>query len=125
MALEIVTGIASIKIIAQGIDSVNKLLTAIKDTAHHEQLVALKEALLSAKEEILLMREQAMDLRTRLENKEHLAFDPNIDAYHKTTDGKKDGPFCKTCWDKEGKLLRLNASGWCDGCGIGYGPQYR
>lgn len=122
--MDLTGGLAAIKGITAGIESVNGLLTAIKDAAHHEQLVKLKEALLTAKEEALALREEVMELRTRLSTRASLAYDKAVDAYFREEDGKpKDGPFCKTCWDKDSKLLRLDREGWCAGCKNGYGPD--
>ena len=122
--MELATGLAAIKGITTGLEQVNKLLSVIKDTAHHEQLVQLKEALLTAKEETLALREEASALRAKLATKESLAFDKRLDAYFKQSAGaEKDGPFCKTCWDKDSTLLRLDNENWCAGCKLGYGPE--
>ena len=122
----LITGIAAIKGITTGLEQVNKLLAVIKDTEHHGQLVQLKEALLDAKEEALALREKNGLLKVKLSNKEKLVFVKDSDAYFKVTnENEKDGPFCKTCWDKDEKLLRLDHDGWCAGCRLGYGNDRR
>jgi hypothetical protein len=123
--MEITAGLAALKSITTGIAGVNKLLTAIKDTQQHQQLLELKEALLTTKEESLSLREEVITLRSKLANKESLIFDKGADAYYKQIAGtEKEGPFCKTCWDIDSKLLWLNKDGWCAGCKQGYGPEY-
>lgn len=122
--MELVLGVAALKGIAAGIDGVNKLLAAVKDTEHRQELLQMKEALLTAKEETLALREEIGQLRTRLTTKETLVYNKQMDAYFKQAEGKeKDGPFCKTCWDKDSTLLRLDSAGWCAGCKLGYGPD--
>ena len=119
-----ISGLAAIKGITAGLDGINKLLGVIKDTAHREQLLQLKEALLSAKEEAVSLREEVLALRSKLSNKENLTYNKGVDAYYKqVTATETDGPFCKTCWDKDSKLLRLDREGWCAGCEKGYGPE--
>ena len=123
--MEITTGLATLKGIATGVERVNKLLTVLKNTEHHQQLIELKEALLAVKEESLSLREEVIVLQSKLANKENLAYDKNGDAYYKQiAEAEKDGPFCKTCWDADSKLLRLDQKGWCAGCNKGYGPGW-
>lgn len=71
------------------------------------------------------IKDNNSNLRSKLANKESLVYDKGADAYYKQiADGEKEGPFCKTCWDIDSKLLWLNQEGWCAGCKQGYGTAF-
>lgn len=120
--MELAAGLAAIKGLTSGVEVVNKLLSVISDSSNREQLVRLKESILNAKEETLALREEVLSLRDKLSNKESVEFDRNADAYYKkAVEGYRDGPFCKTCLDKDSKLIRLDTRGYCAVCRVGYG----
>lgn len=124
--MELASGLAALKGITTGVEVVNKLLTVISDSSNREQLVQLKESLLNAKEETLALREEIIFLRDKLSIRESLDFDIRADAYYKKGEAVlRDGPFCKTCWDKDSKLIRLDTRGFCAVCKIGYGDVWR
>lgn len=124
--MELSTGLAAIKALTTGVEVINRLLSVISDSSNREQLVHLKESILNAKEEALALREEVLSLRDKLSNKETLEFDRGADAYYKkAVEGLRDGPFCKTCWDKDSKLIRLDTRGYCAVCKEGYGEIWR
>ena len=85
-----------------------------------ESLLAVKEENLSLKQDNLTLKEELAGLKksTYVENRVVFEY-PNY--YILAEDGTKDGPFCKSCKDKDDKLIRLtvskpNASWHCDVC---------
>ena len=109
------------------IDRVSKLVKGGATLEAQEAVLALRESLLAVKEENLSLkhdnlglREELGTLRKSLENKNQIKFEyPNY--YQFSEDGDKDGPFCKSCKDKDDKLVRLTVSkpdaAWhCDVC---------
>ncbi len=109
------------------LERVGKVVKASTNLDAQEALVELRGALLSVKEENLAMREENLRLRMELESirraaitKSQIVFEyPNY--YINLGDGTKDGPFCKSCKDKDEKLIRLtvrkpDAAWHCDVC---------
>jgi len=113
-AMDVASGIAALKGLASGIESVNQLLTAMKDTKHHEQLVQLKEALLNAKEETLSLREEVINLRSQLsaslakaKQEQSMESDGTFYWTGKERSIPTDGPYCTRCFDVDKRAVRL------------------
>lgn len=84
-----------------------------------EKIMQLREEHLNLREEVLTLREESRLLRERRDLADKLAFEPPY--YWLERDGRKDGPFCQVCWDRDGKLIRLQkglgSGSWrCEGC---------
>lgn len=133
--MDVVTGLAAVRGITAGLESVNKLLAVITETAHHEQLVQLKEALLTAKEETLTLREDMIVLRSKLADVEASAkreleveFDGTFYWIGKEKKFPASGPYCTRCFDMEKRTVRLQ-NDWsdhfsCPGCKTSFaGPN--
>jgi len=82
--------------------------------------------ILEAQEQLLEMQKKIADLESKnreceekLKIKENLIYENN--AYWINIEGKKDGPFCSRCWDKDKYLIRMHptanpASNRCPEC---------
>jgi hypothetical protein len=92
-------------------------------------LADLKVQLADVRNELLERDEKIAALTKELKGKAEMQWEaPYYWAVH--PDGKKDGPYCQQCFDKEGKLIRLQDNGsdyWmCKTCNSGYeGKNYR
>jgi len=74
-----------------------------------ELISALADAKLEAAESV----ETISKLRAQLEERDSLTYENSL-YYHLKDDGSRDGPFCPTCHDAEGKHVRLREArpGW-------------
>lgn len=98
-------------------------LKEITDTAKTALTIAnelknleLKEAILNLKEQMLALREENLALKEQLQEKQkyNMQFKNNT-YWNIKEDGKKEGPYCPTCWDADGKAVRLLKSSGYDG----------
>ena len=95
-----------------------------KDPKTMETLLEIQSQAFALVNENQRLSTENASLKEKLATKGSLEFSPNYDAYFRNLDnGKKDGPFCKNCWDKDEKLLRLDGEGFCTGCDKAYGPN--
>ena len=83
-----------------------------------EKIIELREGALSLQEENIKLREKIKELESELNKKKEVIWEP---PYYWVVDGQsKDGPFCQNCYDKNGKLIRLqgDGEGWweCKSC---------
>jgi hypothetical protein len=53
------------------------------------------------------LKKQIDDLDRRAEIEKTLIYDESV-YWMQQPDGTRQGPFCPTCWDADGKLIRLN-----------------
>ena len=108
-------------------DRVFKIVKGSKNIEAQEAMLSLREALLVVKEDNLSLKQDNLALKEELasfkrstEVESRIVFDyPNY--YVLAKDGTKDGPFCKSCKDKDNKLIRLtvrkpDAAWYCDVC---------
>jgi len=84
----------------------------------------LQDALYALREENRALREENHRLREELETRTALTFD----GYHywATRDGRKDGPYCPTCQDRDQKRIRLQSrepGAWRCNCCDGFFPD--
>jgi hypothetical protein len=70
-----------------------------------EKIMELREAALQCQEENLNLRKRIQELENQLTIRENLIFERPV--YYLKSEGKKDGPFCQVCYDRDGKLIRL------------------
>ena len=74
-----------------------------------ETIMALREEHLSLREANLQLQEENNDLKKQLELEHQIQYEPPY--YWKLVEGKKDGPYCQQCKDKDQKLIRLQNTG--------------
>jgi len=93
-----------------------------------EKIMELREAALELQEENFDLKARIKELEKQLAEEEALEY--KAPFYWRSTDDKKDGPFCQQCYDSNNKKIRLQVSSndyWtCSTCGNGYeGPNYK
>jgi len=73
-----------------------------------EKIMELREAALECREENLTLKGRIRELEEQLSNQEQMHFDGRI--YWKGKRGVRgpdNGPYCPACYEKDGKLIRL------------------
>lgn len=70
-----------------------------------DRLVDLKEQLQTNREENIELRAEVLRLKEALAKKSEVVFEVN--KYWVNLNGEKHGPYCQKCYDKDGKLIRL------------------
>jgi ketosteroid isomerase-like protein len=96
------------------IPSYSEIMELIKRGAtieYQEKIMALREAVIELQEENQDLRKKVRELEEDLAIKGNLKFE--VPYYWLEKEGKKDGPYCQVCYDKERKLIRLQQ--WGDG----------
>lgn len=77
----------------------------------------LLEKMADLRDQILELREENQKLKEKLleKNKNNLIFE-NGAYFEIKEDGRKEGPFCSVCWEKDKKMIRLKQgfAGWYD-----------
>ena len=73
-----------------------------------EKIMELRAAALDLEEENVELKKRVKELEESLEIKENITWEAPY--YFIEKDGEKDGPFCQNCYDKDGKLIRLQGS---------------
>ena len=133
----ITTGLASVK---TAIDIVKTLKNIdhsydlaelkLKTVELMDQLVDVKEKMLDIKEENIQLKERITGLENAIALEDEMTFDGKF--YWKGDESeKRDGPYCQSCKDGRGKLIRLQDMGvsafyvgnrvWkCTVCGTNY-----
>ena len=93
-----------------------------------EKIMQLREQAMSLLEENINLRSQVQELEAKLAKRDELMFSDGM--YWVKKDGNADPvPFCQTCHDKDGKMVRLQSGAknqyghqWnCSVCNGGYG----
>jgi len=72
-----------------------------------ERLMQIREQALELQEENLSLRTKLNEIEERLSKKENLVFNGEV-YFFKEGNNFGDGPFCPTCHDKDGKVVRLH-----------------
>jgi len=70
-----------------------------------EKIMELREAAIQLQEENLELRQQAKALEEQIALRAKVTWEKPY--YWTDENGKRDGPYCQTCYDKDGKLIRL------------------
>ncbi|MBU0529431.1 hypothetical protein KKF86_06720 [bacterium] len=86
-----------------------------------EKIMELREASLELQEENSNLKKENILIKEKLELTKSLKFDGLV--YWKNKGSEKEGPFCPTCHDSNGKLIRLHqqTDGWfCYTCRNGF-----
>lgn len=84
-----------------------------------EKIISLRGAAIALEDRILILEEENRELKKQLEIKGKIKYEA---PYYWLLDGEeRDGPYCQVCYDKDGKLIRLQDYGsgdWhCYSCG--------
>lgn len=90
----------------EGVKAAIKVLPRLGDTDPYDRIPKLEDRL----DEERMRRREAEDevarLRDRLETQESVV--PDGTVYWTESDGERDGPFCTTCYDVDGNLVRMH-----------------
>jgi hypothetical protein len=73
-----------------------------------EKIMELRAAALDLEEENIELRKRVAELEESLEIKNNVIWEAPY--YFIEKNGEKEGPFCQHCYDKDGKLIRLQSS---------------
>jgi hypothetical protein len=87
-----------------------QLVQQIDNIELYRRILDLQSEGLKVFEENQQLKEQIKSLQEALKTKENLEFENNS-YYVRDDGGKKDGPFCTHCWDKEQQLVRMVKDG--------------
>ncbi|EGQ7683628.1 hypothetical protein IZS58_004575 [Vibrio parahaemolyticus] len=105
MMIEYVSGIKAAwdaaKIIKEATDS-------YEDAHLKLQIAELMSALADAKLEAINSAEKIVELELKLKTKQAMTFSNGL-YYKQLESDKKEGPFCATCFDDQGKEIRLQS----------------
>ena len=71
-----------------------------------QKLLDLQIALAQLNQTNMGLQAEVVELQQQLSVKETLTYDGHV--YWSNKEGKKDGPFCPLCWDKEKQLVHLS-----------------
>lgn len=85
--------------------SAAKVLKDANKIEQYEQILDVQEQLLDMQKKISDLEVEIKELKEKLRIKENLIYENN--AYWINVEGKKDGPFCPRCWDKDKALIRV------------------
>jgi predicted nuclease with TOPRIM domain len=72
----------------------------------YKQILDAQAQLLEMQKRIADLENENKDLKEKLRIKEDLIYENN--SYWINKEGKKDGPFCSRCWDKNKDLIRIH-----------------
>ena len=80
------------------------------DVEAQEKFLELREEAINFREENIALRERVKDLEETLQLKGELFYERTV-YWRILEDGKKDGPYCSTCYDDGGKVIHLHEWG--------------
>jgi len=88
--------------IAEAVHQINNLELYQRVLALHSDIIGVVEENNKLREEIVrLKKNQEIKGKLRAEGQREVVY------YLHEANGTKDGPFCTTCWDVDGKLVRV------------------
>lgn len=113
------TAIEIAKLIKESSGSLQKAELDLKLAELITSLADVKLQMADIKDALVESEKEKKELKEKLELKAKLEFEMPY-YWHNQEDGKKDGPFCQLCYDKEKKLIRLqdakNGEWYCLSC---------
>jgi hypothetical protein len=92
---------AVFKTLKEGADAIREA----KNLELYERMLSVYGDVMELVEKNRELTEENRSLNDQLQVKGSLDFDG--ERYWLTKEGKKDGPFCSTCWDIDSKLVRM------------------
>ena len=97
-------------------------LLKLKDPELMAEYVKLQQAVMELFDENARLKEEIVALKKGVDIQEGLLFERGV--YFTNHTGKKDGPYCQRCWDKDKTLIRLKVysegRAYCLECKNGY-----
>ncbi|MHC4395312.1 MAG: hypothetical protein ACYS1A_06615 [Planctomycetota bacterium] len=70
-----------------------------------EQIMCFREEIVSLRNDNLQLRQKNSDLKSKLDLRSKVKWEDPY--YWLESEGKRDGPFCQRCYDKDTALIRL------------------
>lgn len=86
--------------------SIGKVLQEAGKIEQYQQILEAQQKLLEMQKRIYELEMDNKKLQKEIEIKENLMHEGNV--YWIVTGGRKDGPFCTSCWDSKRTLIRLH-----------------
>lgn len=96
----------------EGIKAAFKVLPRLGDTDPYVRITQLEDQVDQEREGRRKAESEVEQLRGELETEASLV--PDGTVYWTEDDGERDGPFCTTCYDVQGNLVRMHDLG--NGC---------
>jgi len=90
-------------------DTFKSIIKVLQDAGKIEliqQILEIQQEHLDMQKKIADLEDKNKRCEEKLKIKEKLAYENN--AYWINNEGKKDGPFCSRCWDKDMFLIRMH-----------------
>ncbi|MEK7538739.1 MAG: hypothetical protein AAB552_02765 [Patescibacteria group bacterium] len=72
------------------------------------EILGVYEKLLEQQKKISDLETENRELKQQLKTKEALVFEGNVYWINDNDNDKKNGPFCKICYEKENKMITLD-----------------
>jgi len=91
--------------IFDALKSIAKVLQEAGKIEQYQQILDAMAKLLEMQNRITELESENKECEEKLKIKENLIYENN--AYWINKEGKKEGPFCSRCWDKNKDLIRL------------------
>lgn len=107
---------------------VAKAVEEIHNLELYQRVLNLHADIIELVEENNRLRSEIAEIKKKAEIKGKMqhAMETDLIYYLVDENGKRDGPYCPTCWDIDGKLVRLSPYGdgthTCNYC-LGYRPR--
>jgi hypothetical protein len=92
----------------EGLKDAAAVLREADKISQYQQILDAQKALLDMQKRIEELEVENKELHKQLETKGKLVAQDNM--YWIEEEGKRDGPFCTSCWDSIDKLVRLHVS---------------
>lgn len=103
-------------------DNLKSIANILKEAGkidQYQQILDAQAKMLEMQSKIAELENKNKDLQEKLKIKENLIYENN--CYWSNNNGKKDGPFCSRCWDKDKITVRMHPNGnpayyYCPAC---------
>lgn len=103
--------ISSIGLIFKGLKTAKEVSDKIKDAELTTIIADLMINSADLKMEMVNLKSENQELKQKLSEKEkyNMVFENGV-YWDVKSDGKKDGPFCPTCWENQNKRISLHTT---------------
>lgn len=91
--------------IFEELKSIAGVLKEADKIEQYQQILDAQQELLKMQSKIAELEDENKSLKEKLRTKESLIYENH--AYWTNKEGKKEGPFCSRCWDKNKDLIRM------------------
>jgi len=98
------------------LDNFNALKEIVDTVKKNKEL---QKIIVNLEEQVLELRKENSNLKEQLSKKQefNMEFKRNV-YWNIKTDGKEEGPYCSSCYDKNKEAIRLHDLGDCYSCHI-------